>query len=84
MIFTDWDHAYDFYYVAHVLQGRTDTDFHETFPQEGVTKFADSAVEYIEANIDARPIYFSERPSQLASKYKITRAGSDLFRIEKK
>lgn len=84
MIFTDWDHAYDFYYVAHVLQGRTDTDFHETFPQEGVTQFAESAMEYIAANIDERPIYFSERPSQLATKYEITRAGSDLFRIEKK
>jgi hypothetical protein len=59
-------------------------DFHETFPQEGVTQFADSAIQYIEANIDTRPIYFSERPSQLASQYKITRAGSGLFRIERK
>jgi len=84
IVFTDWDRAYDFYYVAHVLQGRTGMDFHETFPQEGVTQFADSAIHYIEANIAARPIYFSERPSQLASKYKITRAGSNLFRIEKK
>lgn len=84
IVFTDWDRAYDFYYVAHVLQGRTEMDFHETFPQEGVTQFADSAIHYIEANIAARPIYFSERPSQLASKYKITRAGSNLFRIEKK
>ena len=84
ILFTDWDHAYDFYYVAHILQGRTDTDFHETYPQEGVTQLADSAIAYIEANIGTRPIYFSERPSQLSSRYKITRAGSGLFRIEKK
>ena len=84
LVFTDWDRAYDFYYVAHVLRGRTDMDFHETYPQEGVTQFADSAIHYIEENIELRPIYFSERPSQLASKYRITRAGSDLFRIEKK
>jgi hypothetical protein len=84
VVFTDWDHVYDFYYVAHVLQGRTKTDFHETYPQEGVTQFADSAIAYLEANIDTRPIYFSERPSQLAASYKITRAGSDLFRIERK
>jgi Protein O-mannosyl-transferase TMEM260-like len=84
IVFTDWDRAYDFYYVAHVLQGRTEMDFHETYPQEGVTQFADSAIHYIEANIESRPIYFSERPSQLASRYKITRAGSHLFRIEKK
>jgi len=84
IVFTDWDRAYGFYYVAHVLQGRTGMDFHETYPQEGVTQFADSAIQYIAANIESRPIYFSERPSQLASKYRITRAGSHLFRIEKK
>jgi transmembrane protein TMEM260 (protein O-mannosyltransferase) len=84
IVFTDWDRAYGFYYVAHVLQGRTEMDFHETYPQEGITQFAESAFQYIAANIESRPIYFSERPSQLASKYKITRAGSDLFRIEKK
>jgi Protein of unknown function (DUF2723) len=84
ILFTDWDHAYDFYYVAHVLQGRTRMSFHETFPQEGVTRFADSALQYIEANMDSRPIYFDERPSQLANRYKITRVGSGLFKIERK
>lgn len=84
IVFTDWDHVYDFYYVAHVLQSRVHTDFHETFPQDGITQFAESAIAYIEANIDARPIYFSERPSQLATRYRITPAGSNLFRIERK
>jgi hypothetical protein len=84
IVFTDWDRAYNLYYVAHILQGRTEMDFHETFPQEGVTQFADSAIEYIEANIDTRPIYFSERPSPLSSRYQITSAGSGLFRIERK
>ena len=84
IVFTDWDNAYSFYYVAHVLQGRTEMDFHETFPQDDVTQFADSAVAYIEANIDTRPIYFSERPYQLVNQYKMTRAGSRLFRIERK
>lgn len=84
IIFTDWDYAYNFYYVAHILQGRTEMDFHETYPQDGVTQLADSTIAYIEANIDSRPIYFTERPSELASHYKITRAGSGLFRIERK
>ena len=84
ILFTDWDYAYDFYYVAHVLQGRTGMSFHETYPQEDVYQLADSAIAYIEANIDTRPIYFSERPSQLASQFKITRTGSGLFRIERK
>jgi len=85
IVFTDWDQAYRLYYVTHVLQGRTGLDFHETFPQEGVSQLAESALGYIEASLSGgRPIYFSERPSQLASKFKITRAGSGLFRIEKK
>src|SRR5687768_11995066 len=84
ILFTDWDRAYNFYYVEHVLQGSTEMDFHETFPQEGETQFADSAIEYIETNIDKRPIYFTERPSQLSSRYQITSAGSSLFRIERK
>jgi hypothetical protein len=84
IVFTDWDQAYGFYYASHVLQGRTGLSFHETFPQEGVTSFAESAVEYIEENIDTHPIYFSERPAQLSGRYKITRAGSGLFRIERK
>ena len=84
ILFTDWDRVYSFYYVTHVLQERTSMSFHETYPQEGVTSFARSAIEYIEASIDTRPIYFSERPSALSNQFKITRAGSDLFRIERK
>jgi hypothetical protein len=84
IMFTDWDNAYSYYYVAHVLQGRTGMSFHETFPQEGVTRFAASAVLYIEAHMDTRPIYFDQRPAQLADRYKITRAGSGLFQVERK
>jgi len=84
IIFTDWDTSYNYYYVAHALQGRTEMDFHETYPQEDVSRLADSTLAYIEANIDSRPIYFTERPSELATRYKITKAGSVLFRIERK
>ena len=84
IVFTDWDRVYDYYYVAHVLRGRTAMDFHETFPQEGVTRLADSAVAYIEANIDSRPIYFSERPTQLANNYRVLRTGFGLYHLIKK
>lgn len=84
IVFTEWDTAYNFYYVAHVLQGRTEMDFHETYPQDDVSRLADSTLAYIEANIDSRPIYFTEPPSELAAFYKIQRAGSGLFRIERK
>ena len=84
IVFTDWDQVYSFYYVAHILQGRTEMDFHETYPQDDVFQFAESAIQYIEVNLGLRPVYFSERPSQLADKYKITKAGPGLFRIERK
>lgn len=84
IVFTDWDYAYNYYYVAHVLQSRTSMDFHETFPQEGVTQFAKSAISYIEANINTRPIYFSKQLPQLSARYRMTRVGSHLFRIERK
>ena len=84
ILFTDWDRVYGFYHVTHIMQGRTAMSFHETYPQEGVTSLAASAIEYIEANLDSRPIYFSERPAGLANRYKITSAGSGLFRIERK
>lgn len=84
IVFTDWDRVYDYYYVAHVLRGRTAMDFHETFPQEGVTRLADLAVAYIEANIDLRPIYFSERPTQLANSYRVLRTGFGLYHLFRK
>jgi len=41
-------------------------------------------LKYIEANIDSRPIYFSERPSSLAGKFIITETDSGLYQIERK
>jgi hypothetical protein len=76
--------VYDFYYVAHVLQGRTGMDFHETYPQAGVMYLAESTLAYIDANVDSRPIYFTERPSELVKFYDVDRAGSGLFRINRK
>jgi hypothetical protein len=84
IVFTGWDKLYTFYYVAHVLQGRTGIDFHETYPQEGLEQLAASAIQYIEANLDARPIYSTNRSPELANYFKLARAASGLFRIERK
>jgi hypothetical protein len=84
IVFTGWDKLYAFYYVAHVLQDRTGIDFHETFPQEGVEQLADSAIQYIEANIDLRPIYVTKRIPQLVSHFKFKRVASGLLRIERR
>ena len=84
IVFTSWDLLFPCYYVAHIEQGRISMDFHETYPQEGVTHLAESTLAYIEDNIDARPIYFTERPSELAARYQIIRTGQGLFRIKRK
>jgi hypothetical protein len=83
ILFTDWDRVYGFYYAAHILQGRTGMSFHETHPQEGVQRLADSALAYIEANIGARPVYFTELPFHLADQYRVSRTPAGLFRIER-
>jgi Protein O-mannosyl-transferase TMEM260-like len=81
IVFLNWDLLFPCYFVAYVEAGRTALDFYETYPQEGVTRLADSALAYIEANIDTRPVYFTERPSQLAGNYNITLAGAGLYQI---
>lgn len=84
IVFTNWDMLFPCYYVTHIEQGRLSMDFHETYPQEGVTHLAESTLGYIEDNIDARPIYFTERPSELAARYQIIRTGQGFFRIKRK
>jgi hypothetical protein len=59
-------------------------DFHETYPQEGVHQLVSSAVEYNEAKIGRRPVYFSERPPELAAQHMISQTDSGLYKIEKK
>src|SRR5258706_610767 len=83
IVFTDWDKVYDLYYVSHVLQGRTNMDFHQVNPQTGTYLLPDSMLAYIDANIDLRPIYFTKYPSSLAGVYKVIPAESGLFQILK-
>jgi hypothetical protein len=84
IIFTDWEHAYSFYYVARILQGRTAIDFYESYPQGDFSQIADSTLAFIDANIDARPIYFTEYRSALGNHYRAQRVASGLFRIWRK
>lgn len=84
IIFTNWDLLYTFYYVAEVEEGRMGMAFHETFPQDGVTKLADSARAYIDSNLGRRPIYTTEYSSELTRYYSLKKAGSipKLYMIE--
>jgi len=65
VVFTDWDMLYPLYYAAHIEQGRTDLTFIETFPRDDVGGLADSVVDYVEAQLPHRPVFFSERVPEI-------------------
>jgi hypothetical protein len=84
VVFVSWDLLYPCYFVAHIEEARTSLDFHETYPQEGVSRLADSTLAYIEANIDQRPVYMAERPAGLPVNFQVVNAGAGLYRILRK
>jgi len=84
IVFTNWNRLYSLYYVAVVIHGRLDMDFHQTYPQENDHRIADTLIDYIESNIDERPIYFTMYPFPLLDRYSVSSVRPDLFRIEKK
>ena len=65
IVFTDWDMVWPYYYAAHILEGRRDLTFVETYPADDVDGVAASVVEYVAINLTDRPIYFSEREQVL-------------------
>jgi hypothetical protein len=85
IVFTSWDRVYGLYYVSHVLQGRINQDFHETYPQKNVYLPAESLLAYIDENIDHRPIYFTRYPDVFVDTYRVipTTAGN-LFQVVRK
>ncbi|MBN2148073.1 MAG: DUF2723 domain-containing protein [Anaerolineales bacterium] len=66
IVFLGWDLLFPCYFVAHLEENRISLDFHETYPQEGVQEVSTSMIAYIEANFNARPVYFFERPDRIA------------------
>jgi len=82
--FTNWDRVYTLYYVAIIDQGRTGLDFHQIDPAWNANQPVPSITDYINQNIDSRPIYFMRYPDLLSDYYIIIQVNSDIFKIEKK
>ncbi|MGB7875246.1 MAG: hypothetical protein WBL25_12745, partial [Anaerolineales bacterium] len=80
ILFANWDRLYSYVYTAHILEGRTGIALHEMLvpPRPGSTTMA-----YIEANIEARPIYFTLEVPELESYYNVRQVEQQLFRITK-
>ena len=66
ILFTDWDMLYPYYFAATLQQGRDDLMFIETYPADDQDGVADSVIDFVSENMVSHPIYFSERPNELA------------------
>lgn len=82
ILFADWDKLYSYVYTAEIVIGRKDVSLHEyLFMDDGSLPKATLA--YIEANIDARPIYFTIYIEELSELYEVTQVGEGLFMISR-
>ena len=81
ILFANWDRLYSYVYTAHILEGRTGIALHQVLepPTPGTTTMA-----YIDANIEARPIYFTLDVPGLDTYYNIEQIEPQLYRITKK
>ena len=79
IVFEIWDRLYTHVYTAHILEGRTGISFHEAFPKLGQT-----TLDYIDANIDERPIYFATNHPEISTYYDLEKIGDELYRLRRK
>jgi hypothetical protein len=81
ILFANWDRLYSYVYTAHILQGRTGIALHEVLglPGPGTTM-----KEYIDANIETRPIYFTLELPGLERYYNVEQIDKQLYRLRKK
>jgi len=83
IVFAPWDKLYSYVYTAYIEEGRTDLSFHEAWSTEEV-RLADSAIVYIEQNLDSRPIYFTINLPELIDRYQVEKIDDTLYRIYRK
>ena len=83
IVFTNWDKLYSYIYTAHIEEGKTGIAFHEVL-NEADQILPTTMMEYIDANIDTRPIYFAIDQPGLSELYQVTRINDILVRIDRK
>jgi len=65
IVFTDWEMVWPYYYAAHIVEGRRDLTFIETYPADDLDGVADSVVEYVAFHLNNNPILIVEREPAL-------------------
>lgn len=83
ILFADWDKLYSYVYTAQIQNDRTGISFHEAWIGDE-KKLSDSTIAYIDANIDARPIYFAIDMPGVTERYRIQEIDESLYRIYRK
>jgi len=83
IVFTDWDNLYSYIYTAQLVMDRNDISLHEAFIGEQ-PRLADSAIAYINANINERPIYFTILLDELGEHFTVETIEDGLYRIREK
>ena len=83
IVFAPWDKLYSYVYTAQIVDGKTDLSFHEAWSTEQ-EKLADSAVAYINQNLDTRPIYFTIYMPELIDHYRVEKIDDTLYRVYRK
>jgi len=83
IVFAPWDKLYSYIYTAYIEDGKTNISFHEAWSTEE-EKLADSAIAYIDQNLDTRPIYFTIYTSELTNYYRVEKIDDTLYRIYRK
>ena len=86
IVFTDWTWLYPYYYAAHILQGKSGIQFIETSPRSEQRGLATSLFEFVDANIDERPIYVTGQEGEFArAGYRVNRVTvgpTTLYKLE--
>jgi len=83
IVFAPWDKLYSYVYTAHIEDGKTSIAFHEAWSTEE-EKLADSAIAYIDQNLDIRPIYFTIDMPELTDYYRVEKIDDTLYRVYRK
>jgi hypothetical protein len=83
IIFAPWDKLYSYIYTAQIEDGKMNISFHEAWSTEA-EKLADSAIAYIDQNLDTRPIYFTIYMPELIDRYRVEKIDDTLYRVYSK
>ena len=83
IVFAPWDKLYSYIYTAQIEDEKPGIAFHEIWSTEE-EKLADSAIAYIDQNLDARPVYFTMYTPELSARYRVEKINDTLYRIYRK